>query len=87
MILDDSLSSVDADTERAILDELREELAGRTCILISHRITTLAGVERVIVLDGGRVVEQGTHDELVKRDGVYAGLFRRQQIEERLDAS
>ena len=86
LILDDALSSVDADTERAILDEFLNGARDRTVIFISHRLSTLAGMDRIVVLDDGQVVEQGTHGELVERDGVYARLFRRQQLEERLDA-
>jgi ATP-binding cassette subfamily B protein len=84
LILDDSLSSVDADTERAILEQLDELMRGRTSVLISHRLSTLAGVDRIVVLDGGRVVEDGTHDELIAREGVYTRLFRRHVLEERL---
>ena len=84
LILDDSLSSVDADTERVILDHLDELMRDRTSILISHRLSTLAGMDRIVVLDHGRVVEQGTHRELVERHGVYARLFQRHLLEERL---
>jgi ATP-binding cassette subfamily B protein len=84
LILDDSLSSVDADTERAILDALHDRTRERTLILISHRLSTLSGVDRIVVLDRGRVVEEGTHDELMARSGLYVGLFRRHLLEQRL---
>jgi ATP-binding cassette subfamily B protein len=84
LILDDSLSSVDADTEKAILDELDRSLAGRTLIAISHRPSTLRNVKEIVVLDQGRIVEQGTHAELLERGGLYDRLFRKQALEERL---
>lgn len=84
LVLDDALSSVDADTERTILDALSGERRGRTMILITHRLSTLRAVDRIVVLQGGRLVEDGTHDDLLAANGVYARLFLRARMEERL---
>lgn len=85
LLLDDALSSVDADTEQAILAKLQDDHVRRTCILISNRVSTLAGTDRIVVLDQGRVAEEGTHEELLQRNGVYTRLFQRHLFEERLE--
>lgn len=86
LILDDALSSVDARTEREILGSLERVLAGRTSIVITHRIATVQDADRIAVVDDGRIVEFGNHGELLARDGVYAELFRQQRLEEELAA-
>ena len=86
LILDDSLSSVDAATERRILDGLEQVRRGRTAIVISHRVSSMAGADRIAVIDDGRVVEQGNHQELVAANGLYAELWKRQRITEELEA-
>ena len=86
LVLDDSLSSVDADTEEAILAGLRQFMKDRTTFLISHRVSTVLGADRIVVLDGGRVVESGTVGELLAADGLSAALHRRQQIEREMEA-
>ena len=84
LVLDDALSSVDADTEREILNALAKDRGLRTLILITHRLSTLRAVDRIVVLDEGRVVEDGAHDALLAAGGVYARLFARARMEERL---
>jgi ATP-binding cassette subfamily B protein len=85
LILDDALSSVDTYTEEEILRKLRTVMKDRTSIIISHRISTVKGADHIVVLDGGRVVEDGTHDTLVARGGIYADLYEKQKLEEELE--
>ena len=84
LILDDALSSVDTHTEDKILNHLREIMQGRTTIFISHRVSTVRNADSIAVLHQGRIVEQGTHDELIARNGYYTDLYNKQLLEEEL---
>jgi len=87
LILDDALSAVDTYTEDEILSRLRGVMRERTSIIVAHRVSTVRHADRIFVLDAGRIVEHGAHDALVARDGIYASLYRKQLLEEELEAS
>ncbi len=85
LILDDALASVDTQTEDRILNHLREIMQGRTTIFISHRVSTVRNADRIAVLHDGEIVEYGTHDELIDRNGYYTELYNKQLLEEELE--
>jgi len=84
LILDDALSSVDTHTEDKILNHLREIMQGRTTIFISHRVSTVRNADMIAVLHSGRIVETGTHDQLLALNGYYTDLYNKQLLEEEL---
>ena len=84
LLLDDCFSSVDTETEEHILHQLRELRKGMTTVLVSHRVSTARRADRIAVIQDGRIAELGTHEELVSRGGIYAGLERAQRRREHL---
>ena len=85
LILDDSFSAVDTNTEEEILNNLNQFMSGRTSIIISHRISTVKNADKIIVLDSGRIVEEGNHEQLLDLEGIYSDLHQKQLLEEELE--
>ncbi len=86
LILDDSLSAVDTQTEEAILQNLKQLMADRTSLIIAHRISTLKNADNIIVIEEGEVTQQGSHEKLVKEDGLYRELYQKQLLEDKIDS-
>ncbi len=86
LVLDDAFSAVDTSTEERILSKLQRELKGRTSILISHRVSTVKGADLILVMEAGRIVERGRHNQLVRRGGLYAGMWEKQKLMEEVEA-
>ncbi len=86
LILDDALSAVDTNTESRILGHLRRHYGRRTVVIVSHRISAVQDADLILVLDEGRITERGTHDQLIRGEGLYASLYRKQLLEEELEA-
>jgi ATP-binding cassette subfamily B protein len=86
VLLDDALSAVDTHTEAEILRSLRETLVGRTALIASHRVSAIRDATWIIVLDEGRIVEQGRHDDLLAAGGRYWALLSRQQLEDAIES-
>ena len=85
LILDDALSAVDTKTEREILNHFVETRKNKTNIIIAHRISALSNADKIIVIDSGKIVETGTHQELLTTGGIYKELYEKQKIEEKIE--
>ena len=85
LILDDSVSAVDTDTERVILDNLRQTRNGKTTLLVAHRVTTVQNLDKIVYLDGGKVLDVGTHEQLVARCDEYRNMVELQKLDEEED--
>ncbi len=85
VIFDDSLSAVDTKTEDSILKYLKHEISDKTVIIIAHRISTIKDADEIIVIDDTRITERGTHDELVKIDGLYNDIYKKQLLEDKVN--
>ncbi len=81
LILDEATSALDSRTEAAIQETLHDVAARRTCIVIAHRLSTVVDADQIVVLDQGRVAERGTHAQLLRKNGLYADMWARQQSE------
>jgi ATP-binding cassette subfamily B protein len=83
--LDDTLSALDTETESLVLEQLRMHFAGRTVLIVSHRYSAVMGCDNIIFLSEGRILEQGTHAELLRRGGAYAAVWEKQRLSSALD--
>jgi ATP-binding cassette subfamily B protein len=86
LIFDDALSAVDTETERRILTHLRRHYGRRTIVIVSHRVSAVQDADQIVVLEHGRIAERGTHAQLLKTDGLYANLYRKQLLEAEIES-